>query len=85
MNEFVAYPNPFQDQLTVDLVLSKNVDARLYLYTINGQKVYEQDLPNLSVGTHRIPVAIQSDWSNGAYLVRIEAGGENRVLQVMKQ
>ncbi|MDY0102994.1 MAG: choice-of-anchor Q domain-containing protein [Lentimicrobium sp.] len=44
-NKMVCYPNPFSDFVTITLPESKNTEHLIQIFTISGQKIYEQTLP----------------------------------------
>lgn len=77
-NEFVVYPNPTSDSISVTLADGFN-SANVILYTILGQKVLEQnitkDYSNISM----------KSLNNGTYLYKIESNGFSKSGKIVKQ
>lgn len=63
-----AYPNPVSDMITIDYSVKTQKNVRLAIYSINGQKQYEQSLQSAE-STVIVSVA---DYPKGVYLYRIE-------------
>ncbi len=82
--EWSAFPNPFSDQLSVDLILSKTTDVQLQFLSLSGQVLYSETLPRLSAGQHRRQLEVNPDWSGGLYLVRLITEDGSLVKRVVK-
>ena len=75
------YPNPFTDQLVVQLPLQATVNAQINIYNALGRLVYSSDeLPTNSI---TIPT---SDWPNGTYFIQFISveSDMNQVSQLIK-
>ncbi|MEM7087733.1 MAG: M14 family zinc carboxypeptidase [Bacteroidota bacterium] len=75
-SQFVVYPNPLKDQLTIDTVLD---DYTVEMYTIQGQLV---DKKQGISGTRSIDYA---SLSSGIYLLRLTTAEASQTLRIVKQ
>jgi hypothetical protein len=74
-----AFPNPFQDQLSVAIPYVENQTATVGLYHVSGKQVFVQS--EIASGTS---VRIQSDIAPGLYVVRVQMGNEQYQVKVIK-
>lgn len=70
-----TYPNPFSNRVTVDLMLTEPTDVRIGVYDILGRKIVSKEPSFMTAGQHYIPLNL-SELTQGAYFVRVEAGGK---------
>ncbi|MEM9984096.1 MAG: T9SS type A sorting domain-containing protein, partial [Bacteroidota bacterium] len=68
-----AYPNPFSDQLTLDLDLSQASSVRWRVLTPQGQVIHEE-AAQLAAGLHSLAVS-SSTWPAGMYLYQFIGEG----------
>lgn len=70
-----VYPNPVSDKMNIDLNLSKAPKtAKVEVHTITGQRVYTENLNNLSTGFN--PVSINtSTFNTGVYFFTLTIDG----------
>lgn len=77
-NDFVVYPNPASDSISV--ILSKGFNSgNIILYTVLGQKVLEEKIP-----TQSSVISIKS-LSKGTYLYKIESNGVVKSGKIVKE
>ncbi|MDP8208070.1 MAG: C25 family cysteine peptidase [Candidatus Electryonea clarkiae] len=77
-----AYPNPFNQTLTVRFALKETAIVRMKIYNLLGQEVAElADLP-MAAGRHALPFA-GSDLSSGMYFLQFEAGPLNETRKIV--
>ncbi len=77
-NDFVVYPNPTSDSISV--TLAEGFDTgNVVLYTILGQKVLEQNITKVSSD-----ISMKS-LNNGTYLYKIESKGFSKSGKIVKQ
>lgn len=81
--QFVAYPNPFNNNLQVAFSLDKPTSVNISLISMNGQTILQQKGIRLSEGSHvhslnteRFPV--------GSYVLKLEANGTVQTTVVIK-
>jgi hypothetical protein len=75
------YPNPVNNQSTVELYLEKNSRVSIDLLNLNGQVVTGVLETNLPSGTHRH--TWNANVSKGIYLMRIVVNDEARMVKVV--
>ena len=68
------YPNPFNPQTTIQLVLPTNGFVSLKIYNVLGQEVATLVSDNLSAGSYKY-VWNASNFASGIYVYRLEANG----------
>lgn len=68
-NNISIYPNPASDFTTLSYELSKNSNVQVVIYSIDGQKVYENNLGTQAEGYHSVEISTSNTgMSNGTYL-----------------
>lgn len=72
--EVMVYPNPLQNDGTIRFELKENTNVQTEIYTITGRMVYSSNT-YLTTGVHNIAFDA-SKFDNGAYIVKVVAGGE---------
>ncbi len=78
-----VFPNPAQNQLSVDLNFKDNEKATLAITDMLGKVCYAQDLGTLISGTHRITVDI-SKFTSGTYFVTLNGTKGNATTKFVK-
>jgi hypothetical protein len=68
------YPNPFNPQTTIQMVLPSDGFVSLKIYNVLGQEVATLVSDNLSAGSYKY-VWDASDLSSGIYIYRLETNG----------
>jgi hypothetical protein len=68
------YPNPFNPQTTIQLVLPQDGFVSLKIYNVLGQEVATLVSDNLTAGSYKY-VWNASNFASGIYVYRIEANG----------
>ncbi len=77
-NDFIVYPNPAADSISVSLSEGFNTGT-IILYTVSGQKVLEENLFKQSS-----EISIKS-LNQGTYLYKIESNGFSKTGKIVKQ
>ena len=90
LNEGIkSYPNPLFDDVTLKLVLNKNVDKFLVTVTdMNGKKVYSRAFYNALKGIWQHSLGLNGQVLNsGIYMIQVSGipGQKPEVIKVMKQ
>ncbi len=80
-----VFPNPFVENLTVDVILEKRHEVSLELLSTTGQILHYQQFGNLSSGQHFLPLDNLNDLSAGVYFVRINTEEGMLIERVVKQ
>ncbi|MGN6211870.1 fibronectin type III domain-containing protein [Parafilimonas sp.] len=70
-NKVAAYPNPFVNDFTVDLSLTKPDNIRLELYAINGLLILNKNIGNLPEGKHSFKIKPDASIKPGTYILKI--------------
>ncbi len=78
-----VFPNPAQNQLSVDLNFKDSEKATLAITDMLGKVCYSQDLGSLISGTHRITVDI-SKFTSGTYFVTLNGTKGNATTKFVK-
>ncbi|MCH8558001.1 MAG: T9SS type A sorting domain-containing protein [Balneolia bacterium] len=79
------YPNPFNPSTTISFTINEGTDARLDVYTIQGQRVATIADGFYSAGTHSISFDA-SRLASGMYIYRLRSGAEtlSRTMMLLK-
>ncbi|MBR9923043.1 MAG: T9SS type A sorting domain-containing protein [Bacteroidetes bacterium] len=70
ITEFSAFPNPFRDDLFVDLQLDRSDRVELRVTDLSGRILSRNQL-DLPAGQHQIPVATGTNWASGLYMIQL--------------
>jgi hypothetical protein len=76
-NDFVVYPNPATDSISV--ILAKESTGNIILYAVSGQKVLEEKI------TKQSSVISIKSLNKGTYLYKIESNGFFKSGKIVKQ
>jgi hypothetical protein len=68
------YPNPFNNQTTMDITLPEDMHVTMEVYNIVGQKVGTMMDENMSEGPHSISWNAPANMPSGIYICKMEAG-----------
>jgi len=79
-----AFPNPFNEQTTIQFVCNKSETAIASLYDNQGCMVWQSNYMQTLVGSNNIYLNNISNLSAGIYHLRIETKSENRYVKVIK-
>ena len=84
---FGIYPNPLGASKTLNVIFDINTanqdDYRLEIYSLSGQKVYQEDVAN-SLGFYNKQLDL-SNLSQGVYLLNFKAGNYNTSKKIIIQ
>lgn len=78
------YPNPFSNELTLQLSLSVASDVEVTIYNAIGEHVYDQKFTQRPEGENYLPLntpALQT----GIYFVHMKSSGEEHIYKVVKE
>ena len=75
-NSLVAYPNPSNGNLSLQLNLSTIEAYELTVFSLLGQSVYTKN-GNLTIGVNKIPVQL-SNMQSGVYILNLECKSGKR-------
>jgi hypothetical protein len=78
-----AYPNPFQEELTLTLRLSMSGDITVQLFTLEGRMMATKPLGELAAGEHQVAVDGRQ-LSAGVYFYRVLIGNQAIVGKIRK-
>jgi hypothetical protein len=73
LNGVQVYPNPFNQNMNVDITLANNADVTVQMFDMTGKLISTENEGQLSVGQHIISVD-GSTLAEGMYFVKITAG-----------
>ncbi|MBZ0265609.1 aryl-sulfate sulfotransferase [bacterium] len=79
------YPNPFNSLVTISCNLQSNQAAKLVVFNLLGEVVYEFPINSQSSGQHTITWD-SNNLTSGTYLVRLTSGGrtDSRRIELLK-
>lgn len=83
-NNVMVYPNPFADQIQVDLYLSNPEKIKVELYSVLGSKIMEMPEKEYTSGLQSIQLNIGNDVPEGIYLLRIRSGNQMITKKITK-
>lgn len=78
--EFAAFPNPFEQELTIEF-FTKIPDAEVLIYDIFGKKMVAS---KAEIFTERLTINT-SNWSEGVYFVCLKTSAKSRNFKLLKQ
>lgn len=73
--EIKVYPNPFKDELNINLDLTKSQNVNLKIYNSLGKCVAKEDYKNLSIGHNKLQFK-NNNLSTGVYFLEIKIGNK---------
>ena len=80
------YPNPFNNQSTIEFELAKNLNVSVAIYDLLGRRIKELANQTFPAGTHRLhwdgTNQQGSPASSGVYLVRLSAGDRQIIRRI---
>ena len=76
------YPNPVRDEAKVSFELQSNSSVSYQVFDMTGRMVKLVNLGTLTAGNHEVNVTV-NDLSNGAYLLRLNAGASTSTVKFM--
>jgi hypothetical protein len=77
-----AYPNPFTNKVTIDVVSAEDAAYNLSIMDIQGRVVYASDL-RIMKGVNNIPVDRLEELKSGVYFIRV-SGPETKTIKLIK-
>ena len=80
--DFVAYPNPFTNQITLQFKLDKSADVNVTMFDITGKAVRNINLGNLSSGVNSY-VMHRESMNPGVYFLKLDAGTYQRISKII--
>jgi hypothetical protein len=78
------YPNPVQDQATVDFNLETNGTVQLQVFNLSGQVVQQVTSKDLQAGANRIAFDVQ-DLPRGTYILRLQSENFSETTKFIKR
>lgn len=85
-NNLNVYPNPFNDQITATLYLTKTEKVSIELCSVIGEKIYVIDNKECNAGINTFDIQLfEKDLKIGLYLLKIRTSKGEIVQKIMKQ
>ncbi|MFK7949399.1 MAG: CUB domain-containing protein [Saprospiraceae bacterium] len=81
--ELAIFPNPFNNQLTIEFDLDKVENIQLELFDILGRRVYQEDLGKRHSGENQHFINT-NDLTKGAYILKLKIGEQEINQKVVK-
>jgi hypothetical protein len=78
------YPNPSDDQITIDYNLSENTDVHLEILDATGRKIATHEMKKQSVGKQSLTISV-SHLPNGVYICNLNIGSERFTKKIIKK
>jgi uncharacterized protein len=82
-NDLVAYPNPFDNSITVEFELKESCQVQTELLTMEGKSIYKNLAKLLDVGNYKLQVEPQNLVA-GTYLLVLKYGAKIKTTKVIK-
>jgi hypothetical protein len=83
-DRFIAYPNPFNEQVSVSMIPQISGSARLRLFDLMGRELFVRTLRLTPDEEQVIELTQLSALHHGVYLLVLEADGRTQVLKLVK-
>ncbi len=84
-NIIIAYPNPFTESTSLQLVLNSTAKVLIEVYSVLGQKINTVTNSDLSAGTHSFSFgAKRLGYSGGIYFVKTTVNGKTSVTRIIE-
>lgn len=83
VNEILAFPNPFEDELTIEFVMNKNAPVEVEIFNMVGD-VLKQKTINATAGDNSIKFNTTS-FTDGLYFYRFNAGDKVITRKLVKK
>lgn len=78
------YPNPFINELKIDLTLKNISSIQANIYNANGQLVEIKDFNELQIGSHILTIPTNT-LSKGLYIIKLNTSEETKTFRILKQ
>ena len=78
----MLFPNPANEQVTVELELLKVSDVKVEVTSLNGQVLTTERMTEVSQAQVKLNV---QDWARGIYLVKVETQTGTEIIRFVKQ
>jgi hypothetical protein len=82
--EPIAYPNPFNNTLTIELISEKEGIVNMSMMDITGKNIRTVTSTPITTGNNILPFATD-DLQPGVYFLSLEVNGEKRIMKLIKQ
>ncbi len=82
LNTISLFPNPANDNCTLEYFINKQTAVNISIYRLNGQLAISFDEGIKSRGTHRLALPT-ADWIQGMYSVRLRTKDEERSIKLI--
>jgi hypothetical protein len=69
--DLTVFPNPFEAQITIDVILAESSDIAVEILSATGQTIEFSTFGRLSSGQNKLPINDLSHLSSGIYFVRV--------------
>lgn len=82
-NDLRAYPNPFNNSITVDFELTESCQVQMELLNMDGKVIYKNSAGKLENGNYTIQVKPQ-ELTAGTYILILKYGNKTKSAKVVK-
>ena len=76
------YPNPLNDNATVEFNLAKTSDVSILIYNLLGESVLSNKLGEMNAGMHSLKLDGQN-FNSGIYFITLNAGNNKITKKVI--
>jgi hypothetical protein len=80
----IAYPNPFNNELFINIQSEQSSTVLIELHDITGKKIKSQSYNNM-IGSSEINLELDKSMNSGIYFLSIEKNGARSVQKLVKQ
>jgi tetratricopeptide (TPR) repeat protein len=81
-NSFKVYPNPSEKGFTLSFSIKKSCEIYYTILTFDGRLIYTSETKFLRIGGYNMPLPI--NLAKGAYLIKLNCGGEIKTTKIVK-
>lgn len=78
-----AFPNPFEEKVTLSLTLQRNAEVAIQLYSLDGRVILSKGLGMIAQGEMEIPIDTQ-ELPAGTYVYRVIVGQDALFGKILK-
>ena len=85
MIDLTVFPNPFEEQITVDVILEERSNVEVEVINATGQVLSYTNFGSLPAGQSKLPMDDLNHLSSGLYFVRLVTEEGMLVERVVKR
>ncbi len=72
-------PNPISTQANISFTVDNNSDIQLFVYSINGEKIYSKTISNIEFGKNTVKINQLQKLKSGIYFLKLAQGDNKQI------